>query len=123
MRSELEQRRAAKTAAKTGNEVDGLRHLQIQTLALESIGNAVLIIDPDGTIQFSNHAFHETYGYSAEELFGRSFTLLAPPELRPSSIQMLKESLKSGWHGEVTRTKKNKEERREDPDRSYATSH
>ena len=105
MRSELERRLTAETT----NEADGLGHLQIQTLALESIGVAVLILDTDGTIQFSNHACHEIYGHSAEELFGRSFTILSPPELRPRSIKMLKDSLESGWHGEVTRVKKSGE--------------
>ncbi len=105
MKSELEQQRAAEILSGP----DGLRHLQIQTLALESIGNAVLILDTDGTIQFSNHACHEMYGYSADELFGRSFTILSPPEVKPRSIQMLKDSLESGWHGEVTRAKKSGE--------------
>ena len=105
MRSEVGNRRAAENS----KEADALRHLQIQTLALESIGNAVLILDTDGTIQFSNHACHEIYGYSAEELFGRSFTILSPPHVKSRSVQMLKDSLESGWHGEVTRAKKSGE--------------
>ena len=87
----------------------GTRHLQIQALALESIGNGVMILDTDGTIQFSNRACHEMYGYTAEELFGNPFTILTPPEERSHSEQILKDSLDVGWHGEVIRANKNGE--------------
>ena len=100
MRSELKQRRAAETL----NEADGLRHLQIQTLALESIGNAVLILDIDGTIQFSNHVCYEMYGYSAEELFGRLFKILSTLEVKPRSIQMPKDSANFRTHVSILQT-------------------
>jgi len=42
--------------------------------------DAIVVLSPEGTINFWNPAAERIYGYSADEALGRPFTFLVPPE-------------------------------------------
>jgi PAS domain S-box-containing protein len=57
-------------------------------------------------ILFVNKAFIQTYGYSKEELIGKNISIVMPhfPQLDKNNI--LQETLKGGWKGEIINRKK-----------------
>ncbi|NOZ74309.1 MAG: PAS domain S-box protein [FCB group bacterium] len=70
--------------------------------ALKSIRECVSITDENNKIMFVNDAFIRTYGYSREELIGRSVGLIRSPMNSEESIKnILPETLKGGWQGEL----------------------
>ncbi|HET9494968.1 MAG TPA: PAS domain S-box protein [Chloroflexia bacterium] len=48
----------------------------------ENAGDAMALSDPDGTVLAANPAYLQLYGYSAEEVVGRNFAVIFPPEVR-----------------------------------------
>ncbi len=52
-------------------------------LALESIGDAVMLVDSHGNFRFVNNIFEETFGYTAGEVLGRPVGMIsfAGPEV------------------------------------------
>ncbi len=83
---------------------------QITMLAqsLKSVNECVIITDLDHKIIFTNTAFNKLYGYTAEELLGKDVGIFHKGK-REKEIQEIinRESLKSGWKGEVWNYKKN----------------
>lgn len=83
--------------------------LLLQGAALESAANAIVITDPEGTIEWVNPAFTELTGYTAEEAIGRN-----PREILKSGLHgnseyaALWQTIKAGqvWHGEFINRKK-----------------
>jgi formate hydrogenlyase transcriptional activator len=51
-------------------------------LAADSLPSGVFVVDPLGTIVLVNHQLEEQFGYSREELIGRSVEILMPEVLR-----------------------------------------
>lgn len=47
----------------------------------ETINEAIVRIDENFTIAFANNAVKRTFGYSKEELYGKQFSILFPPEI------------------------------------------
>jgi PAS domain S-box-containing protein len=85
------------------------RRMQLQSTALTSAANAILITDADGHILWANRAYELLSGYSLEEMRGRKLPLL----LRLiGTVPDPMEELRQGrtWHGEVVSTRKNTEE-------------
>ncbi len=85
------------------------RRLQLQSTALTSAANAILITGADGHILWANPAHESLSGYSLDEMRGRKLPLL----LRlagtvPDPMGELAEG--RSWHGEIVSTRKNSEE-------------
>ncbi len=60
----------------TEREIDAKRHVQMLAQAVTQAGDAVMITDAHGTIEFINPAFEEITGYSRAEAIGRRANLL-----------------------------------------------
>jgi PAS domain S-box-containing protein len=74
---------------------------------LESIRECVSITDMDDILIYVNDAFLNTYGFSREEIIGKSISMVRsdvnPPEL---VRQILPRTLEGGWEGEIYNRKK-----------------
>lgn len=82
--------------------------LRLQTTALESAANAVVISDPSGNILWVNPAFTVMTGYSAEEIVGRTFSILNSGKHPKSYFEQMWKTILSGkvWHGEIINRRK-----------------
>jgi len=70
---------------------------------------SILIIDPEGKIEYVNPRFEELTGYSAVEIIGESPRLLTSDKHSPEFYENIWKVLKAGksWSGEVQSKKKN----------------
>jgi PAS domain S-box-containing protein len=67
-----------------------LREVQLRLATIvQSSADAIISMAPDGKITSWNPAAEHLYGYSAQELIGRSYTLLLPPEQQAAFPVML----------------------------------
>jgi hypothetical protein len=75
--------------------------------ALESIGECVSITDHSNKIIYVNDAFCKTYGYTQEELIGSNIEIVraATPEDALGN-EILSETSRSGWNGELINVRK-----------------
>jgi PAS domain S-box-containing protein len=77
---------------------------QIQLLAdaVQSTQDMICITDQENRFTFANRAFLQTYGYTAEEIMGRTPDFLCsaknPPELTDVIFQ---QTLRDGWKGQI----------------------
>ncbi|MBI3927894.1 MAG: PAS domain S-box protein [Armatimonadetes bacterium] len=62
---------------------------QRYTCLVENTGDAVMACDPAGAILTWNRAAEEIFGYSAQEIIGRSVRQLLPPDLPPEHEEIL----------------------------------
>jgi PAS domain S-box len=62
----------------------------------ESAVDAIVTTDVNGIIRFFNHSLTTIFGYSPEELTGKSLTILMPQRLRNTYIKELKRFKKNG---------------------------
>ncbi|MDX1497666.1 MAG: diguanylate cyclase, partial [Salinisphaeraceae bacterium] len=71
--------------------------------AMQAAGNAVLITDASGEIEWTNPAFNRLSGFSNEEVIGKNPRLLKSGKQRPRYYQRLWRSLMAGkiWTGET----------------------
>ncbi|MBI5962785.1 MAG: PAS domain S-box protein [Chloroflexi bacterium] len=82
--------------------------LRLQTTALETAANGVMITDKQGSIIWANQAFARMSGYSVDELLGQKPNLLNSG-IQPSDFyKNLWETILSGqvWRGEITNRRK-----------------
>ena len=82
---EIEESRKAGKALQESNE-------RYRTL-IESVTDAVVIVDPDGKLTYLNPEYEKISGYPVEELIGRLFTELVPPEDRESTLERFRQGL------------------------------
>jgi PAS domain S-box-containing protein len=78
--------------------------IAFQARMLDAVGEAVIVTDPDGTIRFWNDAAADLYGWSADEVMGRSILEVTPsPEMEAAAGEIM-ETLGRGerWSGEFT---------------------
>ena len=82
--------------------------MRLQTAALESAANGVVITDLKGTIQWVNPAFTELTGYSAKEAIGQNPRVLKSGQHPDSFYQDLWRTISSGdvWAGELINRRK-----------------
>jgi PAS domain S-box-containing protein len=73
--------------------------------AIRSINECISITDTNNIILFVNQAFVTTYGYSKEELIGKSIFMVRTSE-KISKDSILKKTFGGGWHGELLNRKK-----------------
>jgi PAS domain S-box-containing protein len=82
---------------------------QIRTLAyaIESVNECVSMTDMDNNILFVNEAFCRTYGYTKDELIGKSITMVrSKSEFFNRNDEILTNSLGGGWSSEIINRKK-----------------
>ncbi|MFV1948836.1 MAG: PAS domain S-box protein [Anaerolineales bacterium] len=77
--------------------------LILQSLALESAANAIVIADAEGLIQWVNPAFSTLTGYSHEEALGRNPRILKSDHQDDKFYKNLWDTISSGeiWQGEI----------------------
>jgi PAS domain S-box-containing protein len=82
--------------------------LLMQSVALESAANAIVITDVNGRISWVNPAFTYITGYTPAEVIGQSTTLLASGQQNGNFYSELWDTILSGkvWHGELTNKRK-----------------
>jgi len=83
--------------------------LRLQSAALESAANAIVITDPRGSIQWVNPAFTELTGYPLEESVGHNPRILKSDKQDQSFYRSLWNTILAGkvWSGVITNRKKN----------------
>ncbi|MBN1827286.1 MAG: PAS domain S-box protein [Candidatus Eisenbacteria bacterium] len=86
------------------NEEDRVR----LSTAVESLGESVMITDPEGTIQYINHAFEMLSGYSREEAVGRHSRILKSGEQDEAFYRDLWGTITRGrvWRGRIVNRRK-----------------
>ncbi|MDF1499221.1 MAG: PAS domain S-box protein [Anaerolineales bacterium] len=77
--------------------------MRLQTLALESAANAIVITDRDGAVLWSNKAFTQLTGYATDEIKGQQIGILNSSTEDRSTFKKLWDTILSGetWHGEL----------------------
>lgn len=79
--------------------------------ALESVNECVSITDLNDIIIYINKKFSEVYGYSVNELLGKSILTVRSEKNDPEiTKQIYPETVKGGWKGEIWNKRKNGEE-------------
>ncbi|RKY64724.1 MAG: hypothetical protein DRQ08_07105 [Candidatus Latescibacterota bacterium] len=63
---------------------------------MEVAGDAIVVIDGRGKVVFWNRAAEETFGYSEEEMLGRSIALIMPEDLRRRHSEALSKAAERG---------------------------
>ena len=75
--------------------------------ALKSIGECVSVTDMDDKILFVNDAFTKTYGFSKDELIGRSITIISSKNNPKELLDTVRSQTRSGgWKGEFLQKNK-----------------
>ncbi|MEZ4457448.1 MAG: PAS domain S-box protein [Gemmatimonadales bacterium] len=74
-----------------------LRAEQARTLkyqaVVEGTVDAVVMVDPDGTVTSWNRGAEELYGYAAADAVGRPIDLIVPPTRRPEAAELRRRAL------------------------------
>ena len=86
--------------------------IELKSAALEAVGNAVVITDRNGTIEWANTAFEQLSGYLRAEAIGKNPRELVKSGLQDASLYSgLWNTIVSGhvWHGELVNKKKSGE--------------
>jgi len=75
---------------------------------LDAVGEAILVLDPDGQVFYLNRAAEELYGWSAEEALGQSTNAVAPSNLGREEVRSILDRVRGGedWTGEVVITRR-----------------
>ena len=73
---------------------------------VRSVQDAISLTDMNNNLIYINDAFLEMYGYSEDEIIGKSINMLSPVGSESISDYIHSETLKNGWHGEITNVKK-----------------
>ncbi len=75
--------------------------------AILNANDSISITDLDNNFLFVNPAFLEIYGYTYDEIIGKNTSILKPPDSgKELDKQILDDTFKSGWQGELINVKK-----------------
>ncbi len=86
----------------TGERIRSVNELNLVLRTMNSIPNCINITDVNEIILYVNNAFAATYGYTVEELVGKSITIIRSEKNDPEYVkQILPATLKDGWHGRL----------------------
>jgi len=80
------------------------------TVAYESLGDGVTIVDRDNRLIYVNSASGKLYGYSKVELQGQPLSIIVPDGYTAVTIGMVEAAPAKRWEGEVVRVRKGREE-------------
>ena len=85
--------------------------LRILSQAVQQSPSSVLIIDPEGRVEFINHRFEEVTGYSASEVLGKDSAMFNAEQNDPDILNKIWQTVMAGkmWKGELLNRKKNGE--------------
>ncbi len=77
--------------------------LRLQSVALESAANGIMITDRNGTIQWVNPAYSTITGYSVDEVIGKNPRIQKSGKVAKEVYSSLWRTILSGnvWHGEL----------------------
>ncbi len=76
--------------------------------ALKNIDECLVVFDLNGKIMFVNEKFVNTYQYPKNEIVGRPFSdFHSSVNEEQITREIIKKSIKGGWHGELSGLKKN----------------
>jgi diguanylate cyclase (GGDEF)-like protein/PAS domain S-box-containing protein len=83
--------------------------LHLQSTALETAANGIMITNKDGTILWVNEAITDLTGYKKDELIGSTPRLFNSKNQSPAFYKHLWERVSQGhvWHGEIINKQKN----------------
>jgi PAS domain S-box-containing protein len=73
---------------------------------IRSISESVSITDQENKILFVNDAFLKTYGYTLDELIGKSISIVRSTTTEVSVDDILRTTFQGGWQGELLNQKK-----------------
>ena len=84
------------------------QNLQLQSAALESAANSIVITDHNGSIIWVNPAFTRTTGFTAEEVIGKNPRALKSGKHSEEFYREMWETILAGkvWHGEIINRRK-----------------
>ena|GEM_PF-5264772 len=87
---------------------DWAQHLRRLASAVEQAGEAIIITDLEGRIEFSNPAFARITGYTAEEVRGRNPSVLKSGAHSPEHYRRVWETISAGrvWSGSIVDKRK-----------------
>jgi PAS domain S-box-containing protein len=73
-----------------------------------SVGDALFVTDPEGTILYVNDAFQELTGYQFDEAIGQTLRFLQSGQTSPETYRELWETILAGrvWRGELVNRRK-----------------
>ncbi len=82
--------------------------LRLQSTALQSAANAIVITDRDGTVTWVNSSYSRLTGYSFEEVKGKSTRILKSGKQDPAFYKNLWDTVLSGrtWSNEIVNKRK-----------------
>ncbi len=82
--------------------------LRLQSAALQSAANAVVITDRDGNVTWVNPSYTRLTGYSFEEVIGKSTRILKSGKQEPEFYKNLWDTILSGrmWNSELVNKRK-----------------
>ncbi|OHE79106.1 MAG: hypothetical protein A3G75_02525, partial [Verrucomicrobia bacterium RIFCSPLOWO2_12_FULL_64_8] len=102
------ERLVSKLEDKNIERAAAIERLTLQTTALETAADAILITDANGTILWVNHAFQTMTGYSRGEAIGSTPRLLKSGRHDAAFYRAFWETLQAGqtWRGEFTNRRK-----------------
>lgn len=88
--------------------VDSSELLRLRLLALDAVGNVVVVTDRDGLIVWVNRAFIDLTGFSEDEAVGRTLTILKSGEQEPRVYRDLWATIRAGqvWRGRLVNRRK-----------------
>jgi len=95
-------------AIDTSKQKRAEEQVRLQSTAMESAANGIVITDARGTIQYVNSAFFRLTGYRLEEVVGHNMSILKSGMQNESFYQNLWETILAGkvWTGEIADLKK-----------------
>jgi PAS domain S-box-containing protein len=74
--------------------------------SIKSVSECISITDDKDYIVFVNDAFLKTYDYTEEEVIGKHISFLRPKRAKEEFANILPETIKGGWKGEVINRRK-----------------
>ena len=79
--------------------------LTLLSHTVKSIGESISITDLNNNLLFVNETFLKTYGYTEEEITGKSISIVSCDPITHEQT-ILNETIKGGWQGELLNRKK-----------------
>ena len=105
LQSDAQERRRLQVEEERRHDEERLR---LQSAALDSAANTVVMTDREGHITWVNGAFTELTGYTLEEVIGRTPRILASGQQSPAFYAWMWETILEGgvWHGDLVNRRK-----------------
>jgi len=99
---------AIATATQYRQLEDAVSELRTQAAALEAAGDAMIILNPDTTIEYVNEAFVKETGYSREEVVGKKTPLLRSAKDSINAYDGMWDQVRQGktWRATISSLKK-----------------